>query len=85
MALLPRTHLTALGPAAIALRRFLLNDFGLSIVFNFPGTGLFENVTKDTVIVAGRKGARPAQIAMLCTMDTVADTDLATVAKMLND
>lgn len=85
VALLPRTHLTALGPAAIALRRFLLNDFGLSIVFNFPGTGLFENVTKDTVIVAGRKGARPAQIAMLCTMDTVADTDLATVAKMLND
>ena len=83
VALLPRTHLTALGPAAIALRRFLLDDFGLSLVFNFPGTGLFENVTKDTVIVAGRKGAKPAQIAMLCTMDTVADTDLRAVAKIL--
>lgn len=84
VALLPRTHLTAQGPAAVALRRFLLGDFGLSLVFNYPGTGLFENVTKDTVMVAGIKGARPAQITMMYTIDTVADTDLAAAAEMLD-
>ena len=83
VALLPRTHLTALGPAAVALRRFLLDDFGLLLIFNFPGTGLFENVTKDTVIVAGRKGTRPERITMLCTMDAVTDTDLDAVAGIL--
>ena len=84
VALLPRTHLTAQGPAAVALRRFLLNDFGLSLIFNYPGIGLFENVTKDTVMVVGIKGARPAPITLMYTMDTVADTDLAAVAEMLN-
>lgn len=84
VALLPRTHLTAQGSAAVALRRFLLGDFGLSLVFNYPGTGLFENVTKDTVMVAGIKGARPAQITMMYTIDTVADTDLAAAAEMLD-
>ena len=42
-------------------------------------------MTKDTVIVAGRKGTRPEQIAMLCTMDTVADTDLGAVARILEN
>lgn len=83
LTLLPRTHLTALGHAAVALRRFLVNDFGLSLIVQYPGTGLFENVVKDTVMVAGVKGSHPARIAMLNTMDAVADTDLQSVSRLL--
>src|SRR5690606_29109601 len=38
-------------------RKFLLEDFGLSMVCCYPREGLFENVIKRTCIFVGRKKA----------------------------
>lgn len=85
VALLPKTHLTSLGEGMIAFRRFLLEDFGLCLIFNYPGTGLFEKVTKSTVLVAGCKGHRCDNIAILNSFDAVADINLDVVTRILKD
>ena len=51
--ILPNTHLSALGEADVAFREFLLNDFGLSIIFNYPQTNLFNDVAQNTSIFVG--------------------------------
>lgn len=83
VALLPKTHLTSLGDAMVALRKFLLEDFGLRLIFNYPGQGLFENVTKDTIMVVGQKGYRSSQITIVNSLEAVADIDLFSVSEIL--
>lgn len=51
--IIPNTHLSALGPAEIAFRQFLLSDFGLKMVFNYPQTNLFEDVVQNTSVFIG--------------------------------
>lgn len=53
---LPKQYLNAKGPEAQAFRRFLLNEFGLSCIAIYPREGLFESVTKATVLIIGKKG-----------------------------
>lgn len=85
VALLPKTHLTSLGDAAVSLRRFLLRDFGITLIFNYPGKGLFEMVAKDTVMVVGRKGAVPETITELNSLDAVEDIDLNVIPRILDN
>ena len=85
VALLPKTHLTSLGDAMITLRKFLLEDFGLRLIFNYPGQGLFENVTKDTIMVVGQKGYKNSQITIVNSLEAVANIDLSTVSQILNE
>ena len=51
--IIPNTHLSALGPAEVAFRQFLLSDFGLMMVFNYPQTNLFEDVVQNTSVFIG--------------------------------
>lgn len=51
--IIPNTHLSALGPAEVAFRQFLLSDFGLKMVFNYPQTDLFEDVVQNTSVLIG--------------------------------
>ena len=52
--IIPNTHLSALGDAEVAFRKFLLNEFGLSMIFNYPQTNLFEDVAQNTSIFIGQ-------------------------------
>ncbi|GAI18820.1 unnamed protein product, partial [marine sediment metagenome] len=47
--------MTAKGPEAKIFRRFLLEKFGLQLIVYYPRQGLFESVTKGTMIIAGIK------------------------------
>lgn len=84
VALLPKTHLSSLGEGMVALRKFLLEDFGLRLIFNYPGEGLFENVTKDTIMVVGQKNYPNSQITIVNSLDAVANIDLHCVSEILH-
>ena len=54
-AILPYPLLTRKSKEIQLYRKFLLEDFGLSMVCCYPREGLFENVIKRTCIFVGRK------------------------------
>lgn len=56
-AILPYSLLTRKSKEIQLYRKFLLEDFGLSMVCCYPREGLFENVIKRTCIFVGRKKA----------------------------
>ena len=49
--IISKTHLMGRGPESQAIRRIILNKFGLRIVFTYPGKEIFDKVTKDTCVV----------------------------------
>lgn len=52
--IIPNTHLSALGLQDVEFRKFLLNDFGLSLIFNYPQSNLFDDVAQNTSIFIGK-------------------------------
>jgi hypothetical protein len=82
--ILPKTHLTARGREALALRKFLLTEFGLRIIFSYPETGLFENVTKGTCIVVGKVAVPTGVVKILSSSEEVSDIDLNKLESSLN-
>lgn len=52
--IIPNTHLSALGNQNVEFRKFLLNEFGLSMIFNYPQTNLFDDVAQNTSIFIGQ-------------------------------
>ena len=83
--IIPKTHLTARGEASKAFREFLCNDFGLKLVYTYPGEGLFESVTKDTCIVVGVKGQQGGDVLFISGNNPVADNNLAKLAEALKE
>lgn len=73
--LLPKQYLVSRGPEAIAFRKFLLNDFGLISILNYPGSSLFGSVTKDTCIMAGKVRTRSEKIKILSILESVQNVD----------
>lgn len=61
--IIPNTHLTAQGDSDIAFRKFLINTFGLQLIFTYPQSALFENVSQNTSVVIGIKGSSPDNIS----------------------
>lgn len=53
----PKQYLKNPGNEAATLRKFLLEDFGLNLIFTYPRQGIFKKVTKDTVILIGTKNS----------------------------
>lgn len=52
--IVPNTHLSALGSQDVVFRKFLLEEFGLSLIFNYPQTNLFDDVVQNTSIFIGQ-------------------------------
>lgn len=52
--IIPNTHLSALGMQSVVFRKFLLNEFGLNMIFNYPQTNLFDDVAQNTSIFIGQ-------------------------------
>jgi hypothetical protein len=73
---LPKTHLVARGVEAVAIRKFLLSEFGLQTIFTYPEEGLFEGVVKGTCVVVGKVGAAAEEIKVISSVSPIADIDL---------
>lgn len=74
--ILPKTHLTARSRESAAFRRMLLQEFGLTLVFDYPRLGIFERVTKDTCIIVGRVRRTPDRVKFISSQIPIADIDL---------
>lgn len=69
----PKTHLMGRGPESRAIRRMLLNKFGLCLIFVYPGEELFGRVTKDTCIVVGKARRSVGSIEVVSSYDKIAN------------
>ena len=83
-AILPNTHFTTKGDASKAIRKMLLDDFGLQIIFNYPQEKLFEGVTQNTSIVIGVKGTHENSVRYLYSNEIVSEIDASTISDVLN-
>lgn len=81
----PKTHLTARGEEAKTIRRFLLEKFGLCLVFSYPGTEIFDEVTKDTCVLVGRTMNPTDKITILSSYDNIPDLDILRFSKVLKN
>ena len=82
-AILPNTHFTTKGEASVAIRRMLLNDFGLQLIFNYPQEKLFEGVAQNTSIVIGIKGQPSENVRYLYCNEVVSLIDPTDIASIL--
>lgn len=81
----PKTHLTARGEEAKTIRKFLLEKLGLCLVFSYPGTEIFDEVTKDTCILVGRTMNPTDKITILSSYDNIPDLDILRFSKVLKN
>ena len=81
---LPKTHLVARGAEAVALRKYLLTDFGLTAIFSYPEEGLFDEVVKGTCVVVGKVGASSDTVKIISSNGLVADIDLQSFEKAIS-
>ncbi len=71
----PKTHLMARGAEAKIIRRVILNNLGLRVVFTYPGDEIFDEVTKDTCVLVG-KAMQPADsIDVVSSYEKIPDLD----------
>lgn len=73
---IPEQHLFGKGRESKAIRELLLTQFGLKKIFTYPRTGLFENVTKGTVIVLGKKGQASSTVEVISSSLPIEQIDL---------
>lgn len=81
----PKTHLIARGEEAKAIRKFLLESFGLCLVFSYPGTEIFDEVTKDTCVLVGRAMNPTDKITILSSYDNIPDLDVSRLSNVLKN
>ena len=82
---LPKTHLTARGPEAVAFRKLLLESFGLEYVFDYPRVGIFEEVIKDTCVIVGHLGRSSRQVNFISSTLKIADIDSHVFERSVRD
>jgi len=79
----PKTHLMGRGPEAKAIRRLLLHQFGLHLVFTYPGDEIFDDVTKDTCILVGRAKMPADSVKVVSSYDKIPNIDIHRFAQTL--
>lgn len=84
-AIMPKQYLTAQGNESKAFRDFLVGKFGLEHIFLYPREGLFEDVTKDTVIFVGKKGSKTEEIEVLNSFIPLEQIELLNLKRGLSN
>lgn len=73
----PIQHLYRLSAEVAKLRQFLATQFALSHIVVYPSRGIFEGVTKQTVLLVGKKGNSDANVNFLEVQKQVGDIDFS--------
>jgi hypothetical protein len=79
----PVQHLHRLSDEVANLRRFLAQKLSLSHIVIYPSAGVFEGVTKQTVLLIGRKGYSGANVEIIEVQKHVSEVDFAELATNL--
>ena len=72
----PKTHLLARGIEAKVIRKIILENLGLKVVFTYPGNSIFNEVTKDTCVLVGNAMEYSDNIDILSSYDNIPDLDI---------
>lgn len=72
----PKNHLTGRGKESKIIRKLLVEELGLKIIFNYPRSGVFENVTKDTFVFVGIIGEKPEKVKFITSFTDISDINL---------
>lgn len=81
--IMPHLILRRKSDAMVAFREFLLAEFGLTHLVTYPREGLFEQVSKRTAILVGRKGASNNTIKHIDVRVPLERLDLRRLAQLL--
>lgn len=81
--IMPKQYLVARGIEAQRFREFLINDFGLELIFNYPGHNLFNAVVKDTCVLVGRKKSKKTEVKVFTSIQSIQDIDLISFKESL--
>ena len=74
--ILPKSHLFGLGKESTAIRKLLIKKFGLTKIFLYPRDNLFNDVSKETVILVGEKGNTTDDVVLIQTTHKVSDINI---------
>lgn len=80
----PKTHLVSRGLEGQIIRTLLLKDFGLMLIFNYPGEEIFDEVTKDTCIIVGKVKQPVKYIEVIASYDKIPDIDIDNFSREIN-
>lgn len=81
----PKTHLMGRGTESKAIRRLLLNQFGLHLVFTYPGDEIFDDVTKDTCVLVGKAKTPSDYVKVISSYDKIPNIDIHRFAQALHN
>ena len=81
----PKTHLLGRGLESQTIRNLLLEQFGLQLIFTYPGNELFDNVTKDTCVIVGKAKQISNSVKIISSYDNISDIDINRFVKNLHD
>lgn len=82
-AIIPTTHLTTKGEASVAIRKMLLDEFGLQFIFSYPQENLFESVNQNTSIVIGIKDTYTENVKYLHCNSPIFDVNPSSIKNIL--
>lgn len=83
--IIPSTHIVALGAQGVSFRKFLLEDFGLSMIFTYPYTNLFNEVVQNTSIIIGQIRKRQENIAFVHSNSYVSEITQDSIPKAISE
>lgn len=71
----PKTHLMASGTEAQIIRKLVLTNLGLSVIFTYPGNEIFDSVMKDTCVLVGKAMQPEEYIDVVSSYEKIPDID----------
>lgn len=61
----PTRYIFSNSSDSIMLRKYLISDFGLSMIIKYPHNNIFANVAKSTLILCGNIGVKKSKVNFL--------------------
>jgi len=72
----PQNYLETMSKDAIAVRKMLLNRFGLEAIVKYPSNSIFEDVSESTIVLVGRKGNNSESVKFINSLTNVGEINL---------
>ena len=81
----PKAHLNSRGQEAIAIRKMLIHEFGLRVVFTYPENDIFNNVTVSTCTLVGVTHKNDKTVKVISSYSEVPDLDIEDFTQSLDN
>lgn len=81
----PSNHLLGRGDETKIIRKLLLEQFGLHLIFTYPRDEIFDDVTKDTCIIVGKAKTLSKNIKIISSYDKIPNIDISMFSNMLKN